>query len=422
MLELKYGNSKVDIDLSKAKSVKVLNENPMDEITDLKSEFIKGVTTNMINSKPLREVISKGDKVTIVISDLTRFWQRQDLICEQLVDYLVEEIGISYDDIVIVVAIGTHRMQTEEELCKLASKKVYDKVKVVNHDCDADDLVCVGKTKIGTEVYVNPLVVGRKVIMVTGTVHHIMAGFGGGRKSVIPGVAGRETIKQNHIRCLSETEKKTDPRVASRLLDNNPVNEDMNQAGELVDVAFGINIVVNTKSKHSKLFCGDFHDAWIKSCKYVDDCYGVPIEKEADIVIASCGGYPKDINLYQSTKSIFNAARAVKKGGTVIFLAECREGGGAPDFFSWIEPLKRGVLDEELRANFTIGGYIFYALCEAIAKSKMLMLSEIDPNFVKDLNINSYKNIDELLEKVDFEGKDVCVLPYGGSVVPLLQD
>ena len=195
----------------------------------------------------------------------------------------------------------------------------------------------------------------------------------------------------------------------------------MNQAAELVDVAFGINIVVNTKSKHSKLFCGNFHDTWLASCKYVDDCYGVKIEKEADIVIASCGGYPKDINLYQSTKSIFNAARAVKKGGTVIFLAECREGGGAPDFFSWIDPLKRGVLDEELRANFTIGGYIFYALCEAIAKSDMLMLSEIDPNFVKDLNIDSYKNIDELLEKVDFEGKDVCILPYGGSVVPLLQ-
>ena len=422
MLDLKYGDSKVEIDLSKAKSVTVLNENPMDEITDLKAEFIKGVTTDMINSKPLKEVVSKGDKVTIVISDITRFWQRQDFVCEQLVDYLVDEIGVAYDDIVIVVAIGTHRKQTEEELCQLASKKVYDKVKVVNHDCDADDLVFIGKTELGTDVYVNPLVVGRKVIMVTGTVHHIMAGFGGGRKSVIPGVAGRETIKQNHMRCLSKTEKRTDPKVGARLLDQNPVNEDMNQAGELVDVAFSIQIVVNTKSKHSKLFCGDFHDAWLKSCKYVDDCYGVPIEKEADIVIASCGGYPKDINLYQSTKSIFNATRAVKKGGTVIFLAECREGGGAPDFFSWIDPLKRGVLDEELRANFTIGGYIFYALCEAIAKSNLLMLSEIDPNFVKDLNIDSYKNIDELLEKVDFEGKDVCILPYGGSVVPLLQD
>ena len=110
MLDLKYGDSKVEIDLSKAKSVTVLNENPMDEITDLKAEFIKGVTKDMINSKSLKEVVSKGDKVTIVISDLTRFWQRQDLICEQLVDYLVEEIGIDYDDIAIVVAIGTHRM------------------------------------------------------------------------------------------------------------------------------------------------------------------------------------------------------------------------------------------------------------------------------------------------------------------------
>ena len=92
MLNLKYGDSKVELDLSKAKSVTVLNENPMAEITDLKAEFIKGVTTDMINSKALKEVVAKGDKVTIVISDLTRFWQRQDLICELLVDYLVDEI------------------------------------------------------------------------------------------------------------------------------------------------------------------------------------------------------------------------------------------------------------------------------------------------------------------------------------------
>ena len=87
----------------------------------------------------------------------------------------------------------------------------------------------------------------------------------------------------------------------------------MNEAAKLIDVAFGINIIVNSDSKHSKLICGDFHDAWLKSCKYVDDAYGLPIKKEADIVIASCGGYPKDINLYQSTKSLFNASRAVKK-------------------------------------------------------------------------------------------------------------
>lgn len=422
MLKLKYGDGIVEIDASKAKSVEILNENKMEEIEDLGKEFIKGVTTDMIDSKPLKEIVKKDDKVTVVISDLTRYWQRQDLICKELVDYLVNEIGVEYKNIVILVAVGTHRKQTEEELCKLASKEIYDKVKVINHDCDADDLVCVGKTKLGTEVYVNPLVLNRKVIMITGTVHHIMAGFGGGRKSIIPGVASRETIKQNHIRCLSKTEKRTDEKVGSRKLDHNPINEDMNSAAELVNVDFSINIVVNSSSKHSRLFCGDFHNAWLESCKYVDESYGVPIKKEADIVIASCGGYPKDINLYQSTKTLFNAVRAVKSGGTIIFLAQCREGGGAPDFFSWIDPLKRGVLDEELRANFTIGGYIFYAACEAISKGNLFMLSEIDSDVVADMKITANKNIDEVLKNVDFEGKEVYVLPHGGSVVPLLQD
>lgn len=421
-VELKYGKELVGIDLSDANSVKFLNEKPMDEINDLKSAFIKSVSEDVVNSKSLKEVIDKDDKVTIVISDLTRFWQRQDLICEQLVDYLVNVNKVKYENIVIVIALGSHRKQSEEELCKLASKRVYEKVKVVNHDCDAKDLVNVGTTPSGTEVYVNPLVVGRKVIMVTGTVHHIMAGFGGGRKSVIPGVAGRQTIRQNHIKSLSKTEKKSDPLVGARLLEHNPINEDMNEAAKLIDVAFSINIVVNSSSKHSKLICGDFHDAWLKSCKYVDDAYGLPIKKEADIVIASCGGYPKDINLYQSTKTLFNATRAVKEGGTLILLAECIEGGGAPDFFNWVEPLKKGVLDEELRANFTIGGYIFYAACESIAKSNVMMLSSIDPEIVKDMKIRVSSNINDLLSQIDFKGKDVYVIPYGGNVVPLLEE
>lgn len=421
-VELKYGKELVSIDVAGAKSVEILNEKPMNEIKDLKKAFIKGVTIDMINSKPLKEVIDKDDEVTIVISDLTRLWQRQDLICELLVDYLTDEIGVKCENIDVVVAVGTHRKQTEEELCTITSKSVYDRVKVVNHDCDAKDLVYVGTTKSGTRVCVNPLVVDRKVIMITGTVHHLIAGFGGGRKSVVPGVAGRQTIRQNHIQSLSKTEKRSDPLVGARILNRNPINEDMNEAAKLVDVAFGINIVVNSSSKHSALICGDFHDAWLASCKYVDDVYGLQIKKEADIVIASCGGYPNDINLYQSTKTLFNATRAVKKGGTLIILAECSEGSGSPDFFNWIEPLKRGILDEELRENFTIGGYVFYAACENIAKSNVMMLSSMDPNMVKDMKIKSYNNIEGLISKVDFKGKDVYVIPYGGNVVPLLEE
>ncbi|MGN0406685.1 MAG: nickel-dependent lactate racemase [Bacteroides sp.] len=421
-IELKYGEGKVLINLDGASSVEFLTENEMPEITDLKAALLAAINEDVIDSAPLKDLIAPDDKVTIVISDITRFWMRQDKVLAILVEYMHDEMKIPYDNMVVLVALGSHRAADEEELCKLASKEVYDKVKVVNHDCDADDLVNIGTTSRGTEVWVNPLAVGRKTIIIGGTVHHIMAGYGGGRKSVLPGISGRQTIRQNHTRALDPEAPKTDARVGGGKITMNPINEDMDEAAALLAPTFGINIVVNTSSKHSGLFCGNFHNAWLKSCEFCQKGYGKPIDYEADIVIASCGGFPKDINLYQATKTIFNATRAVKKGGTVIFLAECREGGGAKDFFSWMEPLKRGTLDEDLRKAFTIGGYIFYAACEAIRKCDLKMLSIIDKDVVRDMNIDSYDNIDELLKGVDFNGKSVYVIPYGGSVMPQLKD
>jgi len=258
--------------------------------------------------------------------------------------------------------------------------------------------------------------------MIGGTVHHIMAGYGGGRKSVLPGISGRQTIRQNHTRALDPSAPRTDLKVGGGRITMNPINEDMDEAARLLNPTFGVNIVVNTSSKHSGLFCGDFHNAWLKSCEFCQKGYGKPIDYEADVVIASCGGFPKDINLYQAVKTVFNATRAVKKGGTVIFLAECREGGGAKDFFDWMEPLKRGTLDADLRKAFTIGGYIFYAACEAISKCNLKMLSMMDPDVVRDMKIDSYHNIEDLLATVDFKDKSVYVIPYGGSVMPQLKE
>lgn len=421
-VELKYGEGKVTINVEGAKSIEYLTENRMPEIEDLKAALLKAVNEDVIDSKPLKELIEADDKVTFVISDLTRFWMRQDKVLAILVEYLHDELGVPYDNMIVVVALGSHRPAAEDELCKLASKEVYDRVKVVNHDCDADDLVNIGTTLRGTEVWVNPLAVGRKTIMIGGTVHHIMAGYGGGRKSVLPGISGRQTIRQNHTRALDPSAPRTDLRVGGGRITMNPINEDMDEAARLLNPTFGVNIVVNTSSKHSGLFCGDFHNAWLKSCEFCQKGYGKPIDYEADVVIASCGGFPKDINLYQAVKTVFNATRAVKKGGTVIFLAECREGGGAKDFFDWMEPLKRGTLDADLRKAFTIGGYIFYAACEAISKCNLKMLSMMDPDVVRDMKIDSYHNIEDLLATVDFKDKSVYVIPYGGSVMPQLKE
>ena len=204
------------------------------------------------------------------------------------------------------------------------------------------------------------------------------------------------------------------------VLENNPVNEDMNEAAALVNPVFGINIVINSQNKHCALVCGHWKRAWEESCLLIDRVMGVSIGKKADVVIVSCGGYPKDINLYQAVKSLFNAVQAIKEGGMLVFLAECREGGGAPEFFDWIVPLRQGRLDEALRANFSIAGYIFYASCEAIAKADVRILTKIDPKTAGDMKMRAYQDIDTLMREVDVTGKDVFVIPYGGYVVPVV--
>lgn len=413
----------MDFTIEGAKSVAYLHENPMRVIEDIKKEFLYRVTDGVIGTKPLPELIESNDKVTVVISDMTRFWMRQDVLCELLVEYLHETVGIPFENIAVVIALGTHRKNTEEDKKKLAGSYVYEHVaSVTDHDCDAPDLVYVGTTSLGTRVSVNPLAVGRKVICIGGTVHHIMAGYGGGRKSIVPGIASRETIRMNHQMALDPEQPKSDVRVGSGKILVNPIHQDMCEAAELVHVTFGINIVVDSSSRHSGLFCGDFDKAWKESCRYVQQSYGLPIDYEADVVIVSCGGFPKDLNFYQSTKSLFNGAKAVKKGGTLILLAACSEGSGAKDFFDWIEPLKRGCLDEALRKDFTIGGYIFYAACESIRKARTLLLSGLEPEVIKDMQVDSYRDMDALLSQVDFKNKDVYIIPYGGSVMPQLKE
>ena len=422
-VNLKYGKTSIEIDLDGAKSIDTLVEKPMREIEDIEKEFRYSIEDGVIGALPLKDLIKSDDKVTVIISDLTRFWMRQDIICSLLVKYLREDMNIPTEIIAVLIALGTHRKNTEEEKKTLAGEYAYNNcAMVVDHDCDADDLEYVGTTSMGTEVYVNPLAVGRKVIVISGTVHHLMAGYGGGRKSIVPGIAGRKTIKMNHIRALDVNEPKSDERVGSGKFTNNPINIDMLEAGRMVNPVFGINICVNSASKHSGLFSGDFEKAWKESCMYIQKSYGLPIEKEYDVVFVSCGGFPKDLNFYQSSKSLFNGIRAMKDGGTIVLLAQCGEGSGAKDFFDWIEPLKRGCLDESLRKDFTIGGYIFYAACEAIRRGNVLLLSELEPEEIKDMGVISYNSLEELMRHVDVENKEICVIPYGGSVLPQLHE
>ena len=417
-MPLAYGDTHIDMAFDGARSVRVLQGKGLPPIADDKQAFTEAVGPGAVASPPLCELISPEDKVTIVISDITRFWMRQDKVCAQLIPYLHDTMGVDYDNIIILVALGTHRPQTEAELRKLVTDEVFERVRVVNHDCMSKDLVYLGTTSQGTEVFVNPLAVGRRLIVISGTIHHLMAGYGGGRKSIVPGISGKTTINQNHIHSLAPDEPRSSPRIGMGKLKGNPLNEDMNEAAAMASPAFGISVIMDTQTGNSRLICGDFFCAWEQSCREVQEMMGVPIDKKADIVVVSCGGYPKDINLYQGVKALINAAEAVKDGGQIIFLAECREGGGTPDYFDWIKPLRAGTLDADLRAAFTIAGYIFYASCEAMAKANVLMLTQIPEATLRGMGARVFSDMDSLLKEVDFAGRNVYVMPYGGYIVP----
>lgn len=417
---LRYGDDEIRLKIAGAESITHLTENPTEPIEDVAGALFRALDQNAIGCAPLREQVTRSDQVTIVISDVTRMWMHQDKITELLILYLHEEIGVAYDNMAVLVALGTHRPQTDEEMRRTASDFAVAHVRCVNHSSRAEDLVEIGTTRRGTRVRVNPWIVGRKVILVGGTVFHLLAGFGGGRKSIVPGVSGWDTIQQNHRLALDPTVSRVRPEVELGRLADNPVHLDMLEAAKMAAPVYSINLVVNSAGQYVGILGGDVEAAWLESCALARRTFGVPIDAKYDVVIASAGGYPKDINLYQGSKTLINAMQAIRPGGTVFYIAECREGGGPKEFFDWIGPLAEGRLDAALRENFTIAGFIFYMLCAFARQAQVHMLTSLDAAQAGTMGIKVVRGVAEL-EKFDFSGKRVAVMPFGANVVPLFR-
>lgn len=416
----KYGEGYLHFQIDPENVIQELQAKDIQTLEDVEKE-VERVLDDPIASATFNTLFQAGDKVTIVVSDITRLVKLHEYL--PVIVKRLNSLGIPDQDILILTATGTHRGQTPEEKKKIVGEDLFSRIEVIDHDCDHSAMVQVGITPRGTEVVVNRLVVDRKVILTGGIVHHLMAGFGGGRKSILPGVASRRTIAQNHLHSLDPEAEQSNPLIGVGALIDNPLHEDMVDATRFVNPDFLVNSIIHTDGKIARLVAGDWLKAWEEGCQWADENYGVPIEKKADLVIVSCGGFPKDISLYQSTKSLFNASLAVKPGGTILVLAECREGAGATEFFEWNDPLVERKLDPELRKNFTIPGYIFYAAVEAAQKAKVVLYSMIAPELVKPMGIIGVNSLEAALElaQVNKKEQEIILMPYGGATIPLAQ-
>ena len=420
--QFRYGDGQVDLNLEKGNVLSVLHGHDFPAIDDIRSALFDALE-HPIDAVPMKEFVGTDKNVVLVVSDLSRFWMRQDLVIPHLVDYLQEQCGIPYEHLTIVVANGTHKGGDEKELRTLVTDRIFDLVRVVNHDCEADDLVDLGTTSWDTPVSINRLVAeADSVITLGASTHHVMAGYGGGRKSIVPGVASMETICHNHSYALEPDRFVSNHLIGNGVLDGNPLHLDMLEAARMLKKLFTITLVMNAEMKLSAVFAGDVESSWIRACRKVDSIYSVPIREKADVVITSCGGFPKDMSLYQGTKTIDNVESALKPGGTLILLIEAREGGGPDEYFQWIGPLQDGTFEEKLRKHFTIPGYIFLLNCEQAQRYRIMMLTSISPETVAPMGIEAYQDLKELIAAADLQNKTVYVIPNGATVVPYVEE
>jgi nickel-dependent lactate racemase len=423
---LKYGKKEVSFDIPEKALLYELTGWNRPACEDL-AEAYRFALDHPIDAPPLREILKPGDKVVIIVPDITRVWQRSNLTLPILMDYL-NQAGLEDSKISILNGVGAHRQNSAEEFVELCSEEVCKRVRIVNHNAyDTANMVELGTTSRGTHVAVNRLVAeADRVILTGGVIYHYMAGFGGGRKGILPGVSSLKTIQKNHLRCLTdEVGGGTNPFTATGITSGNPMHEDMMEAAAFVNPDFLVNVVPNMDGDISGIFTGNWVSAWQQACQMAERIFGVPIEAQADIVIASAGGYPKDINLYQSQKTIDNAVYAMRPGGVAIILAQCPDICDPPEFFEWFRYPDILSLETAARGNFFISGWLAIRQMEYKNQGTIILLTEKDNmELARKAHVEPVSTIGAALElayqKCGTPTPQITVMPKGANTFPIV--
>ena len=357
---LPFGKGDQHISLDETPVLYDLHGNHVPAVTDEAAEVRKALR-QPIGSLPLAEVVKSSDTVAIIVSDITRL-----VHTAQMLPVIVDELnraGIPDEQIKVITAQGTHRAHTSEEDELVCGKEMVQRLTIINHDCrNKENLVKVGTTTHGNDVWLNAEAVRADKVIVTGAVSfHPMAGFGGGRKAVLPGIAGYETIMRNHALALTEdVGGGCNERCETSLLEDNPLHDDMKQAAALLNPCFLVNTVFSADGDLAEVVGGHWYEAWKKGCDDLLSFASVPIAEKADITLASAGGYPKDMNLYQSMKAPMNAVFATKPGGTMILTLDCPDIKEPTVFTDWFFRSDMTAFERDLRADFSIPAFVAF--------------------------------------------------------------
>lgn len=417
-MHLKYGSSSFSLDLPPQHLAGVIQPT-VPEVATPPEEII---TAALDRCLPVISSFMPGEKVLIVTSDITRY-TGSELYLPLLVERLNRQ-GIPDGDIEILIALGIHRAQTPHEHEKILGA-LYRRIQVRDHDCDdSAELVSIGRTSNGIDVRINRRAVEAERLILTGVIgFHYFAGFGGGRKSILPGIASRQACMASHFAILNpgQGNGKNRRAVTGNLADN-PVHQAMNEACALAAPDFILNTVLAPDKRIIAAFAGHWQDAHDEGCCYYREHFSYPLQEKADLVVVSCGGFPKDINLIQAHKSMEYAAQALKDDGVMILLAECRDGFGNSTFFNWFRHKRLDQFEAALRERYEINGQTAYSTLQKAQRFRIILVSEFPGQQVKEMGMLPARTLDEALliaETFLPATWQALIMPEGGSVLPV---
>jgi nickel-dependent lactate racemase len=410
-MDFGFGDRVETVDIPDQNLIGILTTN-VDKSSQSEKELILYSLDHPINSKRLRNIVNAGEKIVIVTSDITR-----PMPSYKILPFILDElysVGVSPADVTLVFALGSHRKHTAEERRTLAGERAYREITCI--DSDATDSAHLGTTNRGTPVDIMRLVAEADRRICLGNIeYHYFAGYSGGAKAIMPGVASYDTIHYNHKLMVN-------PAACAGSLKGNPVREDIEEAASLCCIDFILNVILDEHKRIVHVVSGHPISAHRQGCRFIDELYGTEINERADIVLVSQGGSPKDMNLYQTQKALDNASHAVKEGGVIILIGSCKEGLGGDVFEKWLlEADTPNSLIRRLQTEFKLGGHKAAAIAMVLQHADVYLVSDLDDSVVRKIFLTPYHSAQNALENAFKKlGDDATVLamPYGGSTLP----
>ncbi|MBP5256352.1 MAG: nickel-dependent lactate racemase [Clostridia bacterium] len=422
-IDFPYGKEKLSLDVPEARLSGVLTSKLESFVPGgTPEELVAAAMENPVGSPRLSELAKGKRKIVIIASDHTRPVPSRIIIPPMLRE--IRE-GNPAADITILIATGCHRGTTAGELEAKFGPDVFGKEKIVVHDCDdKKNLVCLGKLPSGGDLVINRLAAEADLLVSEGFIEpHFFAGFSGGRKSVLPGVASRTTVMYNHNGGFI-----AHPSARTGVLDGNPIHRDMLFAAKAAGLAYIVNVVINPEKKTVFAVAGEPESAHLRGCRFLLDYCRVKAIP-SDIVITTNGGYPLDQNAYQSVKGMTAAEGSVKPGGVIIMISKCSDGHGGESFYRTFRDEKNvdkliGRFVSTPPEETVVDQWQSQIFARVLKKSTVIFVSDMDEKTVRDLHMIPARSPAEALGIADgillgkgISNGSVLAIPDGVSVI-----